>query len=522
MRPTQSSPDSRAPASVAAMLALALAACAGSTPDGKPPPFVSTAVVDARVLTGPEGVRVRLVQTDGAALVELDRVREDLDGAVLLAELGGSTAARSYHTKIDGRTARLLGRKNRDWTLYIGGPIRLEVDQAASEALDPGELIDRHVRQRAAGRLAALARFDVEGARSEAESGLAESMARLQDSCGFAPETEIDFSGLTEEQMKRFSLASYCDAPRGAFQRACKVPELKPFVAEVAKRYTCRFGDALALDVDEGGTTFTVHFDTPNQSQWAREAFDAVDLGEGRSVRKARVDAATVVCRLPDSDRAVVVGPSEDEATAGVAYGPPERLLRQPERRFLPEGWFFEPRYPNPQHNDSFRGYDLRVFSYVETDDDEDLCKLHCGTREIALTPLRGEDKRAFLAKADWSPLPDPREPYALARDKRGRYYYVDRGATSQTEKDFRLYVGPQGRLRRQRMKDIVSDSEGEIFASVGGRLKLFLGKEEAEWQARGRTRKLVRVDVTENLPLIYGALGVYLGRPLHNPCDDL
>ncbi len=72
-------------------------------------------------------------------------------------------------------------------------------------------------------------------------------------------------------------------------------------------------------------------------------------------------------------------------------------------------------------------------------------------------------------------------------------------------------------------MKDIVSDSEGEIFASRSGRLKLYLGKDGgAEWQSRKRTQKLTRVNVRENLDLIYNRLGVYIGKRHHTPCDDL
>ncbi|MEL6188122.1 MAG: hypothetical protein AAFU79_26150, partial [Myxococcota bacterium] len=476
--------------------------------------------VDRYVLTGPEGVRAELLQTAESALVRLTNVRDTVDGAVLLSELGGSTAERYYLTEVNGREVRLLGRKDRNWRLYYGGPMQLTADEAASAALDAQPLIDEHVAQRASGRLGALARFDVSGAKSYAETKLAETMARVEDKCGFVPETSIDFEGLTEEQMKRYSLSGYCDAARGALERACTVPELKAFVAETSGRYRCRFGPEMGLEAADGQLTFTTAFDTPNQDAWAREALDGLTLPDGATVRARRIQSKTTVCSGPDGGM-VVVGPSEDEATSGVSYGRKGRLVRQPERRMLSEGWFFEPRFPNPQHNNNFRGYDLRFFSYVETDGDK-ACTLHCGTREIALQPLSGDEKQAFLEKASFAPVPDAREAYALARDKRGIYYYVDRGATAETAKDFRLYVGKQGRLRRQKMRDIVSDSEGEIFASSRGRLKLFLGKENAEWQSRGRTRKLVRAKVQENLALIYNRLGVYLGKALHTPCDDL
>lgn len=499
-----------------------LSACAGGTPDGQPPPFRADQVLETRVLTGPEGVQVRIAQTEDAALVEMTRVRDGLDGVVLLTELGGSTAERSYLTQLNGRQSRLMVRKNRDWILYLGGSVRLDIDEEASKALAAGDLIDRHVHQRAEGRLAALARFDDVGARKRASESLQEEMARLEKDCGFAPTARIDYAGLTEAQLMKYSLASYCGSPRSAIERACKASdETKSFMAKSAKQFVCKFGSELGLSVEGDALVYTVDFDTPNQAQWSREALDRLELEPGRTVHTARMQAQTLVCTA-EGGQAVVVGPDEAGERAGVSYGNKDKLYRQPERRYLPEGWFFEPRYPNPGHNENFRGYDLRIFSFIGVDD-EKACQLRCGPREVQLQKLEGADKRAFLEAASFEPIPDPREPYALARDKRGRYYYVDRGATPETAKDFHLYIGPQGRLKQQKMKDIVSDSEGEIFASSGGRLKLFLGKERAEWLTRGkRSKDLVRVDVWKNLDLIYNRLGVYLGQPLHNPCDDL
>ena len=500
---------------------LVLSACAGGTPDGKPAPFEPSAVVDKRVLTGPEGVRVRLAQTEDAALVELERVNERLDGMAFLAELDGSTTERRYLTQLDGRTSTLLVRKNRSWALWIGGVVDLDVDEAASEALNPEELIKNHVSQRAQGTLATLAAFDEERAKSRAREALTEAVQGLESECGFAPENAIDFSAISQESLMKYSIASYCQAPLSAIKRACEIPELKEHLAERLKRFECQFGEAPALEMAADALRFTVDFETSNQTQWGYAAFDKVAFDASHTLGDIRIENGTAVCRSEDQRRTVVVGPSEHPATRGVSYGRDSVLYRQPERPYLSNGWFFEPRYPNPRHNSSFRGYDLRVYSYVGIDDD-DLCTLHCGTREIELKPLTGEEKRAFLGSVTFKPLPNPRQAYALARDKRGLYYYVDRGATAETEKDFRLYMGPQGRLRLLKMRDIVSDSEGEIFASQRGRLKLFLGKNDAEWQSRRGTRKLVRVDVQENLPLIYNRLGVYLGKPLHTPCDDL
>ena len=118
-------------------------------------------------------------------------------------------------------------------------------------------------------------------------------------------------------------------------------------------------------------------------------------------------------------------------------------------------------------------------------------------------------------------PNPHRREPYALARDQRGTYYYVDRSIEKNQKHYFKLYVGKLGNVRLQRMKDIVSDSEGDIFVSKKGKLRLILGKSQASW-IRGRKRtKLTLVPIDENLPMIYNELGPYIGERLGNPCDD-
>ena len=496
-------------------------ACAGGTPDGLPKPFEPESVIEKRVLKGPEGVVVHLLQTDTKCLIQLQRVRPDLDGMVLLAELGGTTSDRRYLTQLNGRRARVLGRKNQTWTLFLGGSIQLEVDEVASQALKPKDLIKIHVDQRAKGQLAALTNFDRAGAETKAQEQLTETMDRIEKDCGFAPKASIDFSGISEAQLMKYSVSGYCDAPRSAYERACKVPELRAYLQKDALQFLCKVGPEPKLSIDNGRMTFTTAFETSNLNQWARGALDDIEFAPGRTVRLSRTQDATTVCASSESDTYVVVGPWDDEATAGVAYGRQDTLYRQPVLRGLSRGWFFEPRHSNPSYNNNFRGYDLRYYSYIGVDK-ENTCKLKCGETELQLSSLTGKEKNAFLDGASWKSLPNPRRAYALARDKRGIYYYVDRGATSETERDYRLFVGRQGRLRRQKMRDIVADSEGEIFASANGRLKLLLGRKSAEWQSRGRTRKLVRVEVSENLDLIYNRLGVYFGQPMHTPCDLL
>ncbi len=142
---------------------------------------------------------------------------------------------------------------------------------------------------------------------------------------------------------------------------------------------------------------------------------------------------------------------------------------------------------------------------------------VQCGTRK---TPLEPADAARF-AGLKFERLAH-RKPHALARDSQARYYYVDHGDTPLTDKAYHLFVGPKGALKRQKMSNVVSDSEGDLFATPGGKLRLILSRQESTWIEPGQSRKLVWVPVDENQPLIYNELGVYVGEKQGTPCDDL
>jgi hypothetical protein len=114
-----------------------------------------------------------------------------------------------------------------------------------------------------------------------------------------------------------------------------------------------------------------------------------------------------------------------------------------------------------------------------------------------------------------------PRVPYGLARDRRGTYYYVDRGPEKDS-RDYRLYKGPTGRLKPLKMTNVVADSEGDVFSTRSGSLRLVLEQPHSFWIKGRKRRKLINVPIGENLQLIYNELGIYLGQPFNTPCDLL
>jgi hypothetical protein len=145
-----------------------------------------------------------------------------------------------------------------------------------------------------------------------------------------------------------------------------------------------------------------------------------------------------------------------------------------------------------------------------------------CGTRTTQLTEVPADEAKPFLNGATFEPSPRKWRPYALVRDEKGIYYFVDHGRTPETEKSFRLFHGPRGNLKQLKMTNVVSDSQGDMFATKSGSLRLILGKSESSWIEKGKNKKLTIVPVDDNIPMIFNELGVYAGERLGTPCDDL
>jgi hypothetical protein len=169
---------------------------------------------------------------------------------------------------------------------------------------------------------------------------------------------------------------------------------------------------------------------------------------------------------------------------------------------------FWEPRVSAPYK----ASFDLRDGKY----------RVQCDERITELPALSEDEGRALIAGARFLTARWKHRAHALARDDRGTYYYVDRVREPEDSKIFRLYVGPKGSMKPLKMLNIVSDSQGEIFSTAGGELRLVLDKKETVWIKRNKRTTLSNLPVDDNHVLIYTDLGVYAGQRLGTPCDDL
>lgn len=221
----------------------------------------------------------------------------------------------------------------------------------------------------------------------------------------------------------------------------------------------------------------------------------------------------------------VIIAPNEHTSTQ-LYYGDGKNMseVRSDTHGMTSGTDFLDPRFLNPTANDNFRGLDFRVISAVDYDAEKKSCSVRCGERKQDLTIVPAADAQKLMSSATYTKSVKTREPYAFARDTHGIYYYVDRGNAPETKANFRVYVGKKGALKLQKMKDVASDSEGEVFSTATGDLRFVTSHDQRSysWMQGGKEVKLVALQPHENLNLIYTTLGVYTGQKLGTPCDDM
>lgn len=150
---------------------------------------------------------------------------------------------------------------------------------------------------------------------------------------------------------------------------------------------------------------------------------------------------------------------------------------------------------------------------------------INCDDRSTALKELPADEVKKMLAEATLLKPKWKRRVHALMRDDKGNYYLLDR-ADADERRDWRLFVGPRGKMKPAAMTNIVDDSEGQIFSTKSGDLRLVTSTKtetpELKWVEKGKEIRLIDVPLWPNRMMIYTQLGVYDRERLGTPCDDL
>lgn len=88
------------------------------------------------------------------------------------------------------------------------------------------------------------------------------------------------------------------------------------------------------------------------------------------------------------------------------------------------------------------------------------------------------------------------------------------------------MFAGIKGRLKLTKLVDIVDDSNGMVFATRDGKLRLLVdGNGDtygATWIDGKKRRKLEVLPLNRNRRLVFDELGVYAGQDRGTVCDEI
>lgn len=502
---------------------------------GAVPARAAAPVEAGKVYSGPEGEQVAVVPLtpieSKKVLIQVQGTGSELDGKVLPYEINESGEDLYYTTQWRGRdfSTFVIDTYASRKTNYLNVPgrrdgLKVSYDDARTKALKAQDVYALHQKQQADGTLKKLMAFDRKAETAQVEQSLAESVKSMNEACGTSTKVAIDWDSVSDEVLKKYSISSYCETPLESLRKLCESAEGKKAIQAQVKEMSCRFGEALKLEVQAGRVGWTTALEASNQEEFTTKYFEEnleSSRGQGEKLVEGLRLAKTHVC-TDGKGHYVVVAPSEKQGVQ-LSYGDGSKFVQvAPPPWVLTGNHFLEPRFFNKTMNSSFRGLDMRVYSEVNVDAEQKRCEVRCGERTIPFSMLEIDKVREVLGKATFEPNPQKFVPYALLRDQRGYYYMVDRGFHPSEEKKFRVFIGPKGNLQQQKMTDVVSDSEGEIFSTKKGDLRLVVDREAPSvWMEKKKKTELRTVPLSENLPLIYNELGVYTGVRLGTPCDD-
>ena len=234
------------------------------------------------VFKAPQGVEVVLapVEGDKEALVRLSGLNHPIDGVVFLARTAQRGAGgQAWVTPLDGRDFSLVqkqvsGYRGEQYQAFLPGqrdPVQLYYDEDASKRLAPADLKLSYTRQQGDGVQQKLARFDRDRRVAQIQAGLGETDAAATQACGAPVKTTVDWASISEDQLKRLSIQSYCGTVATEVGAMCgSAAAFKPKAATLGQ-ISCQFGPELKLRTEAGRVVFITREGAPNQGEFARQ-----------------------------------------------------------------------------------------------------------------------------------------------------------------------------------------------------------------------------------------------------------
>lgn len=430
-------------------------------------------------------------------LIRVNGGDEELNGRVFLAKWRAHSEGNAYIANIKGEPRNMLYspvRRQETWEHITERGVAWELRREFETVVSGEELLASYYEQVDSGMQEELAPTSRVGREQSQDTELDETREKLMATCKLDTLT-VDWDTLEEGLMSQYPVALYCsDNVQNIINFCESYPNAVPQVETMTKvrcdfsRFKMSEGDKLIIEDKE-----LVYYPSPtytaSQNNWdsiLRTRFGEVDqvLEGGKS---------TLIFRYGER--------------GGTVYA-------EWDGRFYPVGMSTISDLGIPVKSGIRKG---------ELDKRDTHWFLGCDFDQLPLTRLVGGKRDKVLANAIfekealWK-----REPYFLARDTHGTYYYVDRYHQQFGGRHYRVFIGKRGMLKLTKLKGLVEDSEGTVFSTQQGELRLIINPKASALWIRGKKRsELTAVDPYKNRKLIYDELGVYLGENLGHLCDE-
>ncbi len=464
-----------------------------------PPRFLASAsglVVEILYLSdAPEGHARALLRFKGAP--------HEIAGKVLLVKGTVVNGTYRWSLRFHGKEKKFL------WTVRIpnadvhskqvrlqlprsGDVAELKYDPLRSQEIDAQEIIALHQELSKDGTLARIAAIDRDFYIKKIGEHVALTNELMETNCGRQLPVVIDFNSVFET--KFFEKQRCSGIARKAASICLRDADSKRIFNERVKKIECGYGSRNEIVVTAAGV---MQIQLDPSTQYFSGAYDAMKSSLHLTRTVGRSDTGQIIVADPDDSHGeIFIGDGKVMNSQATAAG--TRLVWTPSGHIL-----------------------LRK--------EEGKIVVDCAHGPpVIFHSLSDQRRLEILNSARFDEPIWQREAYALARDDRGTYYYVDKVQQKWGGKNFRVFIGPRGQAKATTLIDIVDDSNGMIFATKSGNLRLMLKSKadsglrivDAGWIVGKKRRDLVVLPLRENKLLIYKELGAYDGEDFGTLCE--
>lgn len=403
-----------------------------------------------------------------------------------------------YRTVIDGResaTHHPSKGSNDRLTVYLPESTPgIHMKKVPKATVNTQDLYTQYRRFEADGTLADIALFDHVAFQKSEEKDLAASVEEMNLQCKTQIRASIDWSqsSATELSERRDEYNLRCTAALETLKELCEwEPRLSSVVASTIESHVCSYKSGLRLEMQGQ----TLHF-APALVEQSRQSTLWPPLATILQLGKI----------VLTNNKGDFIVSNLGDPQAPLWFGTKTALFKQRQTHT-----------PNRNTRYIFGG----ASSGILTRKSPGSWTMRCGDDYVPYVEASEEQATSVLS-AKHHPITWKREPYLLARDDRGVYYYVDKLRDEHGGKGFRVFFGKRGKVKERSLTDIVEDAEGMIFATKTGNLRLLVPSNTllASWIRGGKEQRLTVLDLRTNSNLIYTGLGLYSAEALNTPCD--